>query len=130
MKSLVLLVGFLMISSAYAEVSQIVKRAPANYLVALRSENQEVIESAIFYSVKFKLFYEDQDCETLRKELRDLSINGKSESIRLKAFLASYFLNSPELLTKIQKLNYKDSNAFFQMLADTLQEKILADRSE
>lgn len=130
MKNLVLLVGFLMISTVYADVSKIVKQAPANYLIALRSENQAVVESAIFYSVKFKLFYEDQDCETLRNELRDLSINGKSESIRLKAFLASYFLNSPELLAKIEKVNYKDSNAFFQMLADTLQEKILADRSE
>jgi hypothetical protein len=130
MKNLVLLVGFLMISSSFAEVSQIIKKAPANYLVALRSDNQALIESAIFYSVKFKLFYADQDCEALQNELKDLSINGKSEAIRLKAFLASYFLDSPDLLKEIEKLNYKDDNAFFQMLADILQEKILADRSE
>jgi len=61
-----------------------------------------VVESAIFYSVKFKLFYEDQDCEALRNELKELSINGESETIRLKAFLAGYFLNSPELLAKLR----------------------------
>jgi hypothetical protein len=130
MKNVILLVGLMMISSCFGQVSRIVKQAPANYLVALRSENQAVVESAIFYSVKFKLFYGDQDCEALRNELKELSINGKSETIRLKAFLAGYFLNSPELLTKIEKVNYKDSNLFFQMLADTLQENILADRSE
>lgn len=130
MKNVILLVGLMMIVNGYGQVSKIVKQAPANYLVALRSENQAVVESAIFYSVKFKLFYQDQDCEALRNELKELSINGKSETIRLKAFLAGYFLNSPELLAKIEKVNYKDSNLFFQMLADTLQEKILADRSE
>ena len=130
MKKVILLVGLMMIGNGYGQVSKIVKQAPANYLVALRSENQAVVESAIFYSVKFKLFYEDQDCEALRNELKELSINGKSETIRLKAFLAGYFLNNPELLTKIEKVNYKDSNLFFQMLANTLQEKILADRSE
>jgi len=130
MKNVILLVGLMMIGNGYGQVSKIVKQAPANYLVALRSENQAVVESAIFYSVKFKLFYEDQDCEALRNELKELSINGKSETIRLKAFLAGYFLNNPELLTKIEKVNYKDSNLFFQMLANTLQEKILADRSE
>ena len=130
MKKVILLVGLMMITSGYGQVSKSVKQAPANYLVALRSENQAVVESAIFYSVKFKLFYEDQDCEALGNELKELSINGKSETIRLKAFLAGYFLNNPELLTKIEKVNYKDSNLFFQMLANTLQEKILADRSE
>jgi PAB1-binding protein PBP1 len=130
MKNVILLVGLMMIGNGYGQVSKIVKQAPANYLVALHSENQAIVESAIFYSVKFKLFYEDQDCEALRNELKELSINGKSETIRLKAFLAGYFLNNPELLTKIEKVNYKDSNLFFQMLANTLQEKILADRSE
>ncbi len=130
MKNVILLVGLMMIGNGYGQASKIVKQAPANYLVALQSQNQAVVESAIFYTVKLKMFYQDLDCKVLQNELKELSINGKTESIRLKAFLAGYFLCSPDLLEKIEKVNYKDSNVFFQMLADTLQEKILADRSE
>ena len=130
MKNLVILLGCLLIGNVFSEVSEAVKRAPDNYQVALRSKNPAVVESAIFYSVKLKLFYQDQDCEKLQNELKNLSVNGKSETIRFKAFLAGYYLNTPEMLAKIEKINYKDSNLFFQMLADTLQAKILADRSE
>jgi hypothetical protein len=130
MKNLVILLSCLLVGNVFSEVPRSVKLAPKNYQVALQSKIEAVVESAIFYSVKFKLFYEDQNCEVLENELKNLSVNGKSESIRFKAFLAGYYLNTPEMLTKIDKINYKDSNLFFQMLADTLQAKILADRSE
>ncbi len=97
-----------------------------NYLKSLRSDNPGVVESAVFYVVKFKLFYPEMDCSELSAELDRLAVNGPSPRIRYKAQIAGNFLHNSEWLAAIAKLDYKDADQFFAILAEELQSKILA----
>jgi hypothetical protein len=117
-------------NSLFAQSAIVIERAPQNYLMALNSENESIVESAIFYSVKFKLFYEEQDVRNLADKLEKLTIDGPTKFIRYKAFLASYYLNDMTLLMENAKEDYKDANQFFQLLGERLQEKLLADRTD
>jgi hypothetical protein len=130
MKNLVFVSLVLFYNSLFAQSARAIEQAPQNYLMALNSKNESIVESAIFYSVKFKLFYEEQDVQKLVVKLEKLAIEGPTKVIRYKAFLAAYYLNDITLLMEIAKEDYKDANRFFQMLGEGLQEKLLADRTE
>jgi len=54
--------------SAFAQSKVIIENAPRNYLHALKSDNNGAIESAIFHSVKFKLFFPEQNTDKLIKK--------------------------------------------------------------
>lgn len=97
-----------------------------NYLESLRSENAGVVESAIFYVVKFKLFYSEQDMKAIRSELDRLATGGDTPAIRYKAQLAGNFLSYPNWLKKIKKLDYRNGDDFFSMLSTELQSRIFA----
>lgn len=96
-----------------------------NYLKSLKSENSGVTESAVFYVVKFKIFYPDQDCEEILAELDRLAVNGSTPRIRYKAQIASNFLHNDEWLSTIAKIDYKDADHFFSILAEELHGKML-----
>ena len=130
MKILVTVSMIIFYHSLVAQSAKTIERAPQNYLMALNSGNESIVESAIFYSVKFKLFYEDQDVQNLIAKLEKLAIDGPTNSIRYKAYLAAYYLNETTLMMEIAKEDYKNANQFFQMLGERLQEKLLADRTE
>lgn len=97
-----------------------------NYVKSLKSDYEGVVESAIFYVVKFKLFYPWEDCRSVIRQLRHLSVAGTTPIIRYKAQLALNFITQPDLLAKVDRQNYKDSEGFFVMLANRLQEHIFA----
>ncbi len=111
-----------------AQNEKVVENAPKNYLKALKSDNEGAMESAIFHSVKFKLFYPEEDTEALSNELGQIAKEGKTKAIRYKAYLASQFMNDAELLEKIEQRDYKDANVFFKQLADELHNDMLVER--
>jgi len=95
-----------------------------NYLKSLRSENDGVVESAVFYVVKFKIFYPGQDCSEIEAELERLASNSREPRIRYKAQLANHYLENEDWLSRIEKLDYKDADQFFAELAADLNSKI------
>lgn len=125
MKTLSLLFVALLSVGLAAQSPENVKNAPKNFEKALKSGNAGLVESAIFHSLKFMIFYPEQDVTKLKKQITRLVKEGETRNIRYKAYLASQFLNNPDLLATIEKEDYKDADRFFKMLGDTLQESVL-----
>ncbi len=128
MKTLSLLFVALLIVALPAQSPENLKNAPKNYEKALKSGNAGMVESAIFHSLKFMLFYPQEDAAKLKKQITRLVKEGETRSIRYKAYLASQFLNNPDLLATIEKEDYKDADQFFKILGDTLQENVLVSK--
>lgn len=128
MKTLSLLFVALLSVGLAAQSPENVKNAPKNFEKALKSGNAGLVESAIFHSLKFMIFYPEQDVTKLKKQITRLVKEGETRNIRYKAYLASQFLNNPDLLATIEKEDYKDADRFFKMLGDTLQESVLVSK--
>lgn len=128
MKTLSLLFVALLSVGLAAQSPENVKNAPKNFEKALKSGNAGLVESAIFHSLKFMIFYPEQDVAKLKKQITRLVKEGETRNIRYKAYLASQFLNNPDLLATIEKADYKDADEFFKMLGDTLQESVLVSK--
>ncbi len=112
--------------AVFAQTDKTIESAPANYLKALKSDNDGMVESAIFHSMKYKLYYPEQNTTRLEKEIEKLVEKGKSEAIRYKAFLAMQFMQNDKLMNIIEKEDYKDAAQFFKMLGEELNEHFLA----
>lgn len=114
--------------AVFGQSAEAVDKAPQNFEKALKSDNPGLIESAIFLTVKYKLFYPEKDTENLVKAIDRLVIDGQTKSIRYKAYLASEYLKHGELLANVEKENYKDGDQFFKLLADKLENESLVTR--
>lgn len=126
MKTLILILILAVSSAAFAQTEKAIENAPANYLKALKSDNDGVVESALFHSMKYKLYYPEQNTAKLERETEKLVENGNSDAIRYKAFLANEFMQNNTLMNKIEKADYKDAGEFFKMLGKELNEHLIA----
>lgn len=126
MRTLTLILIVAMSVAAFAQTEKTVESAPANYIKALKSDNDGMVESALFHAMKYKLYYPEQNTSDLEKQIERLAENGESEAIRYKAFLASKFMQSDALMNRIEKEDYKDAGEFFKMLGGELNEYVLA----
>lgn len=110
-----------------AQSSKILEMAPKNYLNALNSDCCQMVEAAVFYSVKLNYFHPEIEIKNLAKKIDELSREGKTEIIRYKAYLTSYLLNNTDLFSEIQEDDYNDSAIFFQNLATLMNQRLLAE---
>ena len=85
-----------------------------------------VVEATIFSATVFKLLHPDVETSDLEARLSELSETGKTEVIRYKAYLSHLFITTPELMAKIPPKAYKDSAAFYKLLADSLNNQLLS----
>jgi hypothetical protein len=120
MKTLTIVLTALISLAIYAQSEKTIESAPANYLQALKSDNDGMVESTIFHSLKYKMYYPERNTAQLENQIENLVENGKTEAIRYKAFLANQFMQNSKLLNKIGKQNYKDEAEFFKMLGEEL----------
>ena len=114
--------------AVFAQSEAVVDQAPQNFEKALKSGNPGLVESAIFLTVKYKLFYPEKDTGKLVKVIDRLVTEGQTKCIRYKAYLASEYLKHGELLANVEKENYKDGDQFFRMLAHKLENESLVTR--
>jgi hypothetical protein len=126
MKALSMILTVAVVFLAYAQEPKHVDKAPQNLLNALNSDSEQMVETAIFHTLKFRLFYPDISLEKAAKRMVELIRDGQTDKIRYKAYVASYFLNNREVFGLIAKENYKDDNFFFQTLSSTMQKQLLA----
>jgi hypothetical protein len=126
MRTLILTLIVAVSLAAFAQTEKTVQNAPANYIKALKSDNDGMVESALFHAMKYKLYYPDQNTSDLERQIERLVDNGDSETIRYKAFLANEFIQNDVLMNKIEKADYKDAGEFFKMLGKELNEHLFA----
>ncbi len=126
MKLLTIIIITFFTFSIFAQRSmEQVEQGPQNYERALKSNITGMVESAIFQSVNFKLHYPGMNTDGITFQLNRLSREGQTETVRYKAFLASYFIQNPQLLSRIKRKLYKDEVQFFKMLTETLNSKLI-----
>lgn len=126
MKTATLMMIILTSMTLMAAGNSTVENALPNLERALNSDNHGVVESAIFMSAKLKLFYPQQNTESLEKLLDNLTDTGETETIRYKAYLAFQFMTNATSLANIEKEDYKASDQFFRLLADEKENRLLA----
>ena len=67
-----------------------------NYLACLVSDNNGTVESAIAHLVKIKLDAPAYSSTKTRETLRKLAMEGRTQAIRYKAYLAGLVMDDPE----------------------------------
>jgi hypothetical protein len=126
MKKLVFTILLLMAVGVQAHTSRFIEKAPQNYLRGLNSPYSHMVEDAIFYSLKLNYFYPEINVKELAEKIDKLSRDGKTQMIRYTAYLASYFLNNPEMFSGLKQTDFRDRTTFFQNLADWMYQDLLA----
>ncbi len=128
MKLTAILATIILSVMAIAQTAASIENAFNNLEIVLKNGNCGSVESAIFHSVKLKLFHPDKDTEKLESEIHRLIEDGETETIRYIAYLAYQFLRTPGLLAKVEKKDYKNGDEFFQLLSDVMTTQLLVNR--
>jgi hypothetical protein len=105
------------------------KIAKSNYLMGLRSDNAGLKESSLMQTAVIKTLYPDVNFEDVKNVADSLAVNGKTASIRYKAYLASNVLENPAWFAKRGYQASDDPDKFFSTVASQLQERILGSRT-
>jgi hypothetical protein len=98
-----------------------------NLLVALRSENQGLAESALMRAAEVKMFFPGSDIATTKNVIDSLSVHANVLSVRYKAYLASNVCDNPGWFAKME--NIQSEEKFFDLVAAQLHERILSSRT-
>lgn len=104
-----LLATFVFANDSNANIEKINK----NFLNDLKHENPGVVESAIKIVVFMKIKHPDADYGDIIDQLNDLTLEGTSNIIRLKAFIASDFLTNYNQYKWLKDVKYDNSNHLF-----------------
>jgi len=126
MKTLTILLIAVISTTAFTQKPDQLDKASRNYIQALKSDNDGMVESAIFHCLKFSLYYPDRDTNAMVSELTKLVRNGDTDTIRYKAFLALEYFRNQKLQDQIIKADYKNAGQFFRMLNQEINNQVLA----
>jgi hypothetical protein len=92
--------------------------ATDNYLMALKQDNEGVVESAIIKVMKLKYYYPEKDYSEIKTQLEKLELDGQTESIRFMAYIVSNYLKHPERFAWVKKGVDENSDHFFSLIND------------
>lgn len=101
------------------------ERFETGLISGLDSDVKGVVEASIYNALNFKIAYPQFDSEIVKEKLYSVALEGKTHSLRYRAFLAlAYYQNpnefdSPETLLSI--LDYRHQNGIFFYLQDKIQ---------
>lgn len=101
-----------------------------NYLMGLRSDNGGIVESSIMGIVKLKVLYPYIAFREIESVLDSLSKDGKTPTIRYKAYLASSVCENPLWFADQKELQHLHTDEFFVPIAKKLQERMLGLRTQ
>lgn len=102
-------------------------KARMNLLIALRSENRGLTESAIMRVAEIKVLCPGNNMAEIKGVIDSLSVHANVPSIRYKAYLASNVCDNPELFAKEGNITSEDE--FFTSVDAELHERILGSRT-
>lgn len=97
-----------------------------NCRVALNSNVDGLVESAMSKIILFNRQYPDVDYNKVISALDKLTINGKTTIIKHKAFLTKIYIQNPDLFQSIRILNKENENENFKLIISKLENEIFA----
>ncbi|MDX1700008.1 MAG: hypothetical protein R3250_05280, partial [Melioribacteraceae bacterium] len=92
----------------------------ANCLHSLRTENEGVVESAIFVSIQFKNRFPDSNDEKFVDALNELVKYSPSPVISYKAHLAKLYFESTDLFNDIDVSSILDEERVYSDISDRI----------
>jgi len=105
------------------------EQAVNNYVKALKSDNDGLVESAIFNSLMLKIKNPGVDIRPVKDVLASLTLKGNSHVIRYKAYLGLTFLSNRDAFAGAEELaalvEYEDPNEFFVFLDNEIKDSLL-----
>ncbi len=113
-------------SSAARYVSADLCKAQRQWLSALDSENDGVVEASIAHLTKMKLAVPDAECPKVAEKLRELSVEGRTTTIRCKANLAAMVFADAESFRMDNLDSYVEPEDLFAAVAARVQQILLA----
>ncbi|MCB2204370.1 hypothetical protein KQI65_06430 [bacterium] len=103
--------------------------AAANYALALQSDNDGLVESALYYLTCMRLAYPTYNLDEVSTLVDSLVTEGKTESIRFKAYLTSAVFDAPASVDCEQLRSTDDILAFFVSISNQLQHRLLVQKN-
>jgi len=99
---LALLITLVLTCSVFAQQQDPIDRGIENYLAALNSKNDGLIESAIMNLMKLKTLHPSRDYAKIMSTLDELTQQTSNKTIRYEAFILLHYLQYPEHFNWIQ----------------------------
>ena len=121
-----ILLVFLFTLSAFSanreevNVQDEMKTAVENYNLALKSQNDGLVESAILMVMRVKMMQPELNYKRVLSELDKLTLNGETFVIRNKAFIAGNYLRSYIAYPLNPGANYVDAYHEFTELSESI----------
>lgn len=111
------------------EMSLNLDRVEKNYLHALQSSNEGVVESTIYNILMLKLKFPNREIGEIKDELKQLAMEGNEQSVRYKAYIAMNFIGEVQWLSQYKEVAFllesSDQEQLFRILADELKKGYL-----
>lgn|GEM_PF-4054454 len=99
-------------------------RAINNCVMALNSNNDGLIESALFKIILFNHQFPNVNYDKIVSELDKLTLNGKSTRIRQKAFITKLYIENPDMFKNVKFLKTENDDENFKLITDKLESNI------
>jgi hypothetical protein len=107
-----------------------IQTAIRNYMKALRSDNDGVVESALFYSALLKRDVPKECFSCLKREIDKLANEGRTERIRHKAYLVRAAFENPRLMRSTATTLPQSPDELFTAISDALQKAMFDESPE
>ena len=106
--------------------SKRINAANENCYSSLKSENQGVVESAIFISLQFKNRFPEENTKNIMKALDELASNSDNPRIGYKAQLARLYFKNTAWFKNVEVKSLEAEQKTFEQIAETLNNSIVA----
>jgi hypothetical protein len=108
---------------------QKVEKAKKNFLMALSSENDGLVEAALSQVAYLALKLPECRPEEIRAAVGSLSVVGRTPAIRYKAYLALLVFENPEMFSAQRGGLYASDTEFFLDISRQVQKTLVGDAS-
>lgn len=104
------------------------KKAEKNYLACLDSPNDGVLESGLAHIAMMKILFAASAFPALEQKVVELSVAGRTPTIRYKAYLTSAVFQNPMAFAFEATAGYEDKEQLFKSIAARMQAELLGSR--
>jgi hypothetical protein len=123
---LITITSLILVTTIFAQPGDPIAKGIDNYLSALNSKNDGLVESAIVNIIKLKMNYPERDYTTVTNQLDRLTHLHANKIIRIEAYVVLTYMQYPERFDWLQKLNGSQIDDLLSNLVYKIHQQIAA----